>query len=352
MTAEAAEAMSDREALWLIFRSGLSTRSAITDISGRGVGMDVVREHIERLNGMIDVVSQPNEGTRFSLRLPLTIATTHCLLVRVSGQTLALPIVNLVRMIRLAAGEIGRADGREGIHVDGRPIVLGRLADVLELAARESQPAPSSRHTAIILGAAGAAEKRIALLVDALVGTQEVVIKPLPRPLQRVHYTIGATILGTGEVVMVLNVADLMRAALHAQPRRAVPPAASAAKSGPAMVMVADDSLTTRMMEKHILEAAGYRVHVAADGMEAWHFLQDNQVDLLVSDVNMPRLDGFDLAVKVRADKRLKDLPIILVTSLNSDADRARGVAVGADAYIVKSAFDQDTLLTTIRRYV
>lgn len=349
LTAEAAEAMSDREVVWLIFRTGLSTSSAITDISGRGVGMDVVREQIERLHGMIDVDSQPGQGTRFSLTLPLTVATTLCLLVRVCGQTLALPITNVVRLTRLASDEIGRADGRLGIHVDGRPVVLVHLADVLNLELAITHSDTASRQPAIILGVA---EKRVAFLVDSVVGTQEVVIKHLPWPLNHVRTTAGATILGTGEVVMIMNVADLLRspARLVARPTTAPDDARQAQKQ--TTILVADDSITTRMMEKNILEAAGFHVRIAADGLEAWNLVQSQDVDLLVSDVNMPRLDGFELAAKVRADKRLKDLPIILVTSLHTQEDRARGIAAGADAYIVKSSFDQETLLTAIRRHI
>jgi two-component system, chemotaxis family, sensor kinase CheA len=350
LTAEAAEAMSDHEALWLIFRSGLSTSPTITDISGRGVGMDVVREQIERLHGMIDVDSQPGQGTRFSLTLPLTVATTLCLLVRMCGQTLALPITNVVRMTRLAQDEIGRAEGRTGIRVDGRPVMLVHLADVLDLEAPRSCSDTAARQPAIILGVA---EKRVAFLVDSVVGTQEVVIKHLPRPLTHVRSIAGATILGTGEVVMIMNVTDLLRSAGRVVGRPATTLAGTRqALRQQATILVADDSITTRTMEKNILEAAGFQVHIAADGLEAWNLVQSQDVDLLVSDVNMPRLDGFELATKVRADKRLKDLPIILVTSLHTEEDRARGIAAGADAYIVKSGFDQEALLATIRRHI
>ena len=280
--------------------------------------------------------------------LPLTLATTLCLLVRVSGQTLALPITNVVRMTRLAPDEIGRAEGREGIHVDGRPVVLTRLADALEFAAPESQDGAASRQPAIILGAA---EKRVAFLVDAVVGTQEVVIKRLPRPLNRVRYTAGATILGSGEVVMILNVADLIRSAGGSVSRvgRTTRPAAVTA-TDTARVLVVDDSIVTRMLEKGILEAAGYEVQVASDGIEAWNLLQATACDVMVSDINMPKMDGLKLTEKVRASDKLRNLPIVLVTSLDSPEDRERGVASGADAYIVKSSFSQDGLLDTIRR--
>jgi two-component system chemotaxis sensor kinase CheA len=372
-----AEAMSDREALWLIFGSGLSTSQRVTTLSGRGVGLDVVRENIEKLHGIIDVDTQPGHGTRFTLNLPLTVATTLCLLVQVSGQVFALPISNVVRIVRVRPAEIGRAGGYEAIIVDGRPIPLARLAAVLGLngvgqandnhtrtdkqRSGADQKAPSvPEHLPVII--LGSAERRVAFVIEALVGVQEVVVKSLPRPLLRVRYTAGATILGTGEVVIVLNVADLLRIAGRARPmavtltkesvsemedkRRATEPAVSP------VIVVADDSFTTRTLEKNILEAAGYRVRVASDGLEAWNLVQSEGADLVVSDVAMPRLDGFALTAKIRADERCKNLPVILVTSLESAEDREASIQAGADAYIVKSAFDQESLLSTIRRLV
>jgi two-component system chemotaxis sensor kinase CheA len=283
----------------------------------------------------------------------------------------------VVRIVRVRPAEIGRAGGYEAIIVDGRPIPLARLAAVLGLngvgqandnhtrtdkqRSGADQKAPSvPEHLPVII--LGSAERRVAFVIEALVGVQEVVVKSLPRPLLRVRYTAGATILGTGEVVIVLNVADLLRIAGRARPmavtltkesvsemedkRRATEPAVSP------VIVVADDSFTTRTLEKNILEAAGYRVRVASDGLEAWNLVQSEGADLVVSDVAMPRLDGFALTAKIRADERCKNLPVILVTSLESAEDREASIQAGADAYIVKSAFDQESLLSTIRRLV
>ncbi|MGQ0603368.1 MAG: hybrid sensor histidine kinase/response regulator [Anaerolineales bacterium] len=350
ITAEAAATLSDREALWLIFRSGLSTSPIITDLSGRGVGMDVVREKIERLNGLIDVENFPGRGTRFVFSLPLTVATTLCLLARAGSQIFGLPITNVVRIVHVRAEEIGHAEGRQVIRVDGQPIALVRLANVLELDAPTTETTRTGRQPVIILGFA---ERRVAFLVDDLRSAQEVIIKSLPQPLLRVRHITGATILGTGEVVVILNVADLLRSASRSTDAAAARPALvveSPARSP--VILVADDSITTRTLEKNILETAGYHVQVAADGMEAWSMVQGGGCDLLVSDVNMPRLDGFELTQKVRADNRFKTLPVILVTSLDSREDREHGVRVGADAYIVKGAFDQDVLLSAIRQLI
>jgi two-component system chemotaxis sensor kinase CheA len=196
----------------------------------------------------------------------------------------------------------------------------------------------------------GSAERRAAFLVDAVGAAQELLVKGLPRPFERVRHVAGAAILGSGEVALILNAADLLRAGKGSGQSLSAAPAAAPVET--ALILVADDSMTTRTLEKNILEAAGYRVRVAADGAEAWTILQHEPCSLLVSDVNMPRLDGFELTEKVRADDKLKSLPIVLVTSLDSRDDRERGIWAGADAYIVKGSFDQDVLLATIRQLI
>jgi two-component system chemotaxis sensor kinase CheA len=348
LTPDAARAMDDREALWTIFRSSLSTSPIVTDMSGRGVGLDVVHEAVERLQGNIEVESRVGEGTRFVLSLPLAVAATRCLLVRAGSQTFALPTTSVLRIVHLDPDDMGRAGGQEAVGLDGEPVVLARLAAVLGIDGSEASGIPAERRVAVVLGSTG---RQVALLVDGLAGEQDAVIKSLPRPLVRVPGTAGATILGTGEVVLVLSVSDVIRTAGRAR-APSEPPSAREAEAMARNLLVVDDSITTRTMEKNILEAAGYGVRVAADGTEAWKLLQQADVQLLVSDVAMPGMDGFELTKMVRAHQRLKDLPVILVTSLASDEHRERGIEVGADAYIVKSAFDQDRLLETVRRLV
>jgi two-component system chemotaxis sensor kinase CheA len=364
VSVDEAQTMSDHEALWLIFRSGVSTSTAVSDVSGRGVGMDVVRDKVERLHGLMDVHSTLGAGTHFTLTLPLTVATTLCLLVQVAGQTFAIPITNVIRIVRLQADSVGYAEGRAAIRPEGRPILLLNLAQVLGVTSNLPPPPKPGRNgataaadlgTAIILGSA---EKRLAFRVDAVTNAQEVVVKALPKPFLRVRHLAGASILGTGEVVLVLNAADLLRASAPASASLAAPAPPPPEETRTHTIMVVDDSITTRTLEKNILEAAGYAVRAYADGVEAWNALQtegcapDGLYDLVVTDVLMPRLNGFDLTVRVRDDQRLKNLPIVLVTSLDSREDRERGVQVGADAYIAKGAFDQDNLLETIRRLI
>ncbi|HEY7629748.1 MAG TPA: hybrid sensor histidine kinase/response regulator [Thermoleophilaceae bacterium] len=362
ITAENAEGMSEREALWLIFRSGFSTKQEVTDLSGRGVGMDVVREHIERLHGMIDVESVLGEGSKFTLSVPLSVATTRCLLVKAGEETFGIPITNVERIVRLSAEDIGHTEGHEAIRIDERPMALLRLGDVLGVPTEPFEPA---NQPAIILGSA---DRRAAFLVDGLLGAQEIATKTLPKPLIRVRHIAAATIVGTGEVVPILNVLDLLRAT-GKRPQSAVrspqkPSTESPADRGrrtavrkaePAekqSILVVDDSVTIRTFEKALLEAAGYDVTAASDGLEAWNLVQKQAPDLIVSDVEMPNMTGFELTEKVRGDQRLKGMPLILVTTLSSDEDRKRGIDAGADAYVIKGSAEQDHLLDTVRRLI
>ncbi|MEW6059801.1 MAG: response regulator, partial [Actinomycetota bacterium] len=359
LSAEAAAALSEREAIQYIFRAGVSTSAVVTEVSGRGVGMDVVRDTVEKLHGMLDVDSRPGVGTRFTMSLPLTVATTHCLLVRARGHTFALPITNVARIQRVDTAEVQSVQARQVIPMDDGAVMVAHLADVLDLSPNGGSPEAEKRERWLPTVVVGSAEQRAGLLVDGLAGSQEMVIKNLPWPLLRVRNAAGATLLGTGEILVVLNAPDLVRAVTtgsgvgiaEARPRVEAE-AETETETVTRTVLVVDDSIVTRSLEKSILEGAGYRVRVAADGSEAWAILQSEGCDILVSDIVMPVMDGFELTKKVRADRRLKELPVILVTSLGSDDDHERGVQAGADAYIVKGSFTQDRLLETIRRLI
>ena len=343
----AAAELSDREAIALIFRSGFSTSPLITDLSGRGVGLDVVREAVELLHGSVEVESRRGVGTTFTLSLPLSVSTMRCLLVEAGGQTFALPVSAVERVMRIEAAEIGRAGGRETVRHDGRPVVVARLANVLGLDATRDGRDRESKQPVVVLGGPG---RRAAFLVDRVTQTCEVVIKSLPDPLFRVRHLAGATVLGSGQVAMLLRPADLIAAVERA--RGAVLAAAAAPEASPATILVVEDSITTRTLEKNILQAAGYRVRAAADGGEGWSLLESGDCDLVLADVDMPVMNGFELTARIRADQRHRDLPVVLVTSLDAREDRERGIQAGADAYIVKGAFEQERLLDTIRRLI
>lgn len=347
LTAAQAANLDSQGMIGLIFRPGFSTADQVSQLSGRGVGLDVVRRNVEHLGGLIEVESQAGRGTRFQIQLPLTLATTLCLLVQCSGQTFGIPVANVTRIVRAVADQLRPIEGRPALVMDGQPLAINRLSDMLDLPPTATGRAAAPHMPIVVLGLA---ERQLGLHVDALLGVQEIIAKSLPRPFLHVRHVAGAAILGNGEVILTLDAADLLRGG-HSRPATTAGAPAQPTHEPP-LIVVADDSFTTRTLEKNILEAAGYRVRTAADGMEAWSLLQSEHPALLVSDVNMPHMDGFELAATVRKDERLRHLPVILVTSLDSPADRARGVEAGADAYLVKSTFSEESLLAAIRKLI
>ncbi|HDQ73116.1 MAG TPA: hybrid sensor histidine kinase/response regulator [Chloroflexi bacterium] len=346
-----ASALGEEDLKEVIFNAGVSTSPIITDISGRGVGLDVVRRNVEALHGRIDVESIPDKGTSFILTLPLTLTSSRGLLVRAFGELFAIPHNAIEYIMYVKPDDIAPLEGRDTIVYKKRPLALVRLGSVLGLSPVE-EAHDRARIPVVILAAA---ERRMAFVLDALAGEQEVVIKGLGKQLSRVGGIAGATVMGSGEVVLILNVADLIKLGLRGDQRSVL---AALARPAPVVeaqrrfrILVVDDSITTRTLEKNILEAAGYAVELATDGQEALGAIASSGIpDLIVSDVVMPRLDGFELTQRIREDPRIADVPVILVTSLDSAEDKAKGIEVGADAYITKNTFDQNSLLETIEQ--
>ncbi len=349
-TPEELEAMPDEQIHALIFAPGFSTSTIITDVSGRGVGMDVVRTNVEKLKGMIQVRSEPGHGTSFLIRLPITLASTRVLLVQVGAQPYAIPIEFVHSLMPVAAEQFFTVEGRDTILFEDKALVVARLSDLLEVKAASSQ-SPASKATCVVLEVG---EEKAGLLVDALLDEQEVMLKPLGAMLKRVRNISGATILGTGEVCLILNPHDLLKSMHLSQTTRPLSPSApdEVAQERRKLVLLAEDSLATRTLEKRILEAAGYQVVTAVDGADAFAKLGSHPFDAVVSDIEMPNLSGLGLAARIRQDARYNELPIILVTSLASEDDRRRGAEAGANAYITKGSFEQKALLDALGRLV
>jgi two-component system chemotaxis sensor kinase CheA len=276
-------------------------------------------------------------------------------LVSACGQCFVIPALSVARVTRVAQQDIRTVENRATIPFDGQVVALVSLGDVLELT-RQNQPnhgttGMTSEQVTVIVLSMG--HKQIAFRVDEILGEQEVLVKTLGRQLARVRNIAGACVLGTGQVVAVLNVPDLLKSAVK---RAAAAPAPITtekfAEADRRSIMVVEDSITSRALLKNILESAGYRVTTAVDGMDAYTTLKTGTFDLIVSDVEMPRMDGFDLTTKVRSDKQLAGIPVVLVTALESREHRERGIDVGANAYIVKSSFDQSNLLDVVRQLI
>lgn len=347
LAAEQADYISAGETLQFIFESGISTSPLITSLSGRGLGLAIVREALERLGGHVLVNSQPGVGTEFRLVLPLSFATIRGLLVETCGRTCLIPAANVEMTARVPVAEIGTVENRETINISGQAVSLARLGALLGLPGRSGE-SPGDQQPVVILSAG---EKRIAIAVDQVVEVQEVLAKPLGNQLSRVRNVAGATVLGNGSVVPILNVNDLLRSAVNSSATAvAVSPAAVQSKARQLSVLVAEDSITSRTLLKNILESSGCRVRTAIDGSDALSLLKTEEFDIVVSDVEMPGVDGFELTAAIRRDKRLAELPVILVTGMESRADRERGIDVGANAYIVKSSFDQSRLIEVIQK--
>jgi two-component system chemotaxis sensor kinase CheA len=355
LTATDLERLTPTDVASLIFLPGFSTRTTASHLSGRGVGLDIVHSHIERMQGRIQVHSTPGAGCRFVLSVPVSLTSAHGLLVKLGQHTCAVPLESIQRIVAVQPGDVRVLEGRTVVLVDGRPVVLVHLADLMEAGdGMRSFSRGEERRPALLLGSGS--ERQVACLVDGVVGEQELVVHRLPFPIRRVQFIAAAAILPDGAIAPILDTVDIVRAASGAQRLPApVTPDISQQRRIP-QILVVDDSLTTRMLEKNILEAAGYQVHLATDGVEALDVLQrlstNGGCDLVISDIDMPRLNGFELTEKLRAGERFKHLPIVLVTSLDAPEHRERGVTVGADAYIVKRAFDQQTLLDTIARLI
>ncbi len=350
ITQAEADYLSDKDAANLIFRSGFSTSQVTTDISGRGVGMDIVRQNVTALDGELIVDFKPGEGTTFTMILPLTLTSARGLLLRAGEQIFALPLTAVDRMLRVNPAHIKQVEGKDVIVDQEQPVAVVPLTDLLGI------PVTAVAENILTVVIIKVAERRLGLIVDNLLGEQEIVSKKLGKQLAKVSGFSGGTLLGSGEVVLVLNGSDLIKLAqrptrrLHVQPKFKFDSPTRAQKT----VLVVDDSITTRTLEKNILEAKGYHVRLATNGEEALSTLLEESVlpDIIVTDINMPRLNGFDLTSRIKRDNRFQEIPVILVTSLDSPADKARGIEVGADAYIVKSRFNQDNLVETIEQLI
>lgn len=345
---EEASKLSEEEALSLIFLSGVSTSPIITEVSGRGLGLAIVREKVEKLNGTISFQTQPDAGSTFRIIVPLTLATFRGLLVHANESIFVLPATNVERALRVRKDEIKTVENRETISLNGQVVSLVRLGNVLELSGK----AKSNSDELVQIVILGSAEKRMAFMVDGVLHEQEVLVKSMGRQLSRVRNIAGATVLGSGRVAPILNIPDLMKSAVKVAAAPVSAPAEKEVEGKRNPVLVVEDSITARTLLKNILETAGYEVKTAVDGVDAFTALKTQEFELVVSDVDMPRMNGFDLTAKIRADKKFSELPVVLVTALESREDKERGIEVGADAYIVKSSFDQSNLLEVVQRLI
>ncbi len=336
--------MDDEAALYLIFRSGLSTATRVTRLSGRGVGLDAVRASLNAVRGRIEVRSDPGLGTEFRIAVPITMATLRCLVVKSAGQPFAIPL-HSVRAV-LPPQPSALVGGRPMTMVDGRPVPISSLASVLGTGNGTDGPA------VVVAGLT----RSHAFTIDDLVDQRDVVVKGLGELVPRLPAVAGAGVQPDGSILLVLEAAGLIERARRMETGdRSLEAAEGNGSAAPAVrpapsILVVDDALTVRELQRSIFENAGYRVTVATDGEEALREISTQRPDLVLTDVQMPRMDGFQLTEAIRGQPALASLPVIILTSRGSDEDRRRGLECGADGYIVKSGFDQSALLSAVER--
>jgi two-component system chemotaxis sensor kinase CheA len=338
--------MSEEQIQSLIFASGFSTKTEITELSGRGVGLDVVRANVERLKGSIQVTSQINCGCKFALRFYTSLVTTQVLLVEVERTIYAIPVEFIQTMLTISRQAIFAIENSHAINFENRPISIAWLRDLLKLPITQ-QSQINSNLSCLILSVN---KEYFALIVDAFIDGQDIVIKPQSKLLKRVPNIAGATIIGNGEVCMILNPSDLLhslRQGTWKDLRNQIEHFETKNK-----LLLVEDSIIIRTQMQRLLKSAGYDVTIAVDGLEGWNKLNEGKFDVVVSDIEMPNLNGLELTAKIRQDDKYQKLPIILVTTLASPEDKQRGEKMGANAYLTKGDFDQKLLLNTLEKLI
>jgi two-component system chemotaxis sensor kinase CheA len=336
------EAMSEEERLGLIFQPGLSTTQFVTDVSGRGVGLDVVRTNVEAAHGRVEVRSERGSGTEFRIIVPITVAVLRCLLVEAGGQSFALPFHRVLLSQAHDPSNVAHAEGRPVVWADGHPVPVHGLAETLGLTASEATKGP-----VVVLADTS---RRHAFGVDRLIGQRDVVLKALNPLLPHLPAVAGGSVEPDGSILVVLDPPGLIQRARQA--RRANGPTERIERPIPhrPSILVVDDALTIRELQRSILERAGFDVRMATDGNHALSNLAEAPSDLVLTDIEMPNMDGFALTEAIRAHPTLANIPVLILSSRASDADRQRGLDVGADGYITKSGFDEASLLTAVNR--
>jgi len=336
---------SENQLFAILFSPHFTTQDTVSETSGRGVGLNVVSEKIRLLKGLVEVKSQPDKGTTFTIKLPLTLAVTENLIVSSGSENYAVPIHSVVETVRISAGDIRTVETKEAVSIRGHIVPLIRLKDVFQLSAKGIV---EKKYFSVIV--VQSAEKRLGILVDRIAGRAEIVLKALGDPLAAIPHIAGATILGDGHVILIIDVPSLIDSAQGID-SASVRPAERSARHKIARkktILLAEDTLSTAVLEKNVLESVGYLVVLAKDGWEAFEKVKRESFDLVITDVLMPRVNGFELTEKIKKDPAYKSIPVIIVTTRESEADKRRGLEAGADAYILKSEFTAEGLLDTI----
>lgn len=341
-----AQRLSETELVQFLFLPGFTLKETVTEISGRGVGLDVVQNMVRSVRGAIRLSTQPGRGLRVQLQLPLTLSVLRALLVEIAGEPYAIPLTQIVRAVRVACGELHSLEGRHHFNLEGQHV--GLLAVHRVLGCGEMKP-PGNDLSVVVLGDRNT---RYGLVVDRFLGQRELIVQTLDGRLGKVKDIAAAALMEDGSPVLIMDVDDLIQSIekllaggdLEAVRRDGLPSSARA----PKRILAVDDSLTVRELERKILASRGYVADVAVDGMDGWNAVRSLHYDLVVTDVDMPRLDGVELVSLIKKDPQLKDLPVMIISYKDGDEDRLRGLEAGADYYLTKGSFHDQTLLQAV----
>ncbi|HKY85752.1 MAG TPA: hybrid sensor histidine kinase/response regulator [Pseudorhodoplanes sp.] len=345
-SAEMAVKLSEAELLEFLFLPGFTMKPDVTEISGRGVGLDVVQDMVRQVRGTVRVSTEPGKGARFVLQLPLTLSVMRTLLVDVAGEPYAFPLAYILRTLKLPKGRVEVLEGRQHFNLDGRPVGLVAVHQILET----GEPNAAADELSIIV--VGNNNHAYGLLVDRFLGERELVVQPLDGRLGKIKDISAGALMEDGSPVLIVDVEDMTRSVekLVSSGRlsKIGSGAPARAEKKNKRVLVVDDSLTVREVERKLLGSRGYDVEIAIDGMDGWNAVRTNHFNLVITDIDMPRMDGFELVEMIKKDPVLKSLPVMIVSYKDREEDRMRGLEAGADYYLTKGSFHDETLLQAV----
>jgi two-component system sensor histidine kinase and response regulator WspE len=340
-----ADRLGELELLEFLFLPGFSTSERVTEISGRGVGLDVVQSMVKGVGGSVRVASQPGRRTVFTLQLPITMSVIRALLVEIAGEPYAFPLTRIDHILHVPQAAIRTVEGRQYFDRDGTAIGLVLAAQILELAG----PPPADPMPVVVVSDRG---QQFAMIVDAFLGERDLEVRPLDPRLGKVADINSASLLESGAPVLIVDVEDLVRSidnVLAGRRLSRVEFEKLAEEARPRKrILVVDDSITVRELERQLLQSRGYAVDVAVDGMDGWNAVRSTPYDLIVTDVDMPRMDGIGLVSLVKADPARREIPVVIVSYKDREEDRLRGLDAGANRYLTKSSFHDETFVDTI----
>jgi two-component system, chemotaxis family, sensor histidine kinase and response regulator WspE len=343
---EAAQALTEPELLEFLFLPGFSLKEHVTDISGRGVGLDAVRDMVSRVRGTIRISSERAAGTRVLLQLPVTLSTVRALLVEVGGEPYAIPLAQITRALKLPVDSISVLEGRQHFELDGQRIGLVAAHQVLDVDAR---PVSSEQLPVVALGDA---THTYGLIVERFIGERELIVQSLEDKIGKIPNISAGALMDDGTPVLLVDVDDVIqsidRLISGGRLSRVQQARAELTASRKKRVLVVEDSLTVRELERKLLGMQGYDVEVAVDGMDGWNVVRTGSFDLVVTDVDMPRMDGIELVRRINSDPALKAIPVMIVSYKDREEDRVRGLDAGAAYYLTKGSFHDETLIQAV----